>query len=268
MVIAMDVGYNRSMTDPTYRSVLITGASSGIGAAVALELAKPGVLIAMTGRNAERLQETDNACRNKGAETMTGTIDVTDRAAMSAFITDIEARHPLDLVFANAGISSSAGAGDGDDEKTRDVFAINLAGVLNTVLPALTAMRARHAGQIAIVSSIAGFRGMPTAPAYSASKVALSAWGEAIRPQLTRGGISLSMIYPGFVESRITDANDFPMPFIMPAEKAAAIIVAGLARRKKSIAFPWPMVWMMRLLTLLPRPLYNAVLARAPKKTT
>ncbi|WNK01554.1 SDR family NAD(P)-dependent oxidoreductase [Thalassospiraceae bacterium LMO-JJ14] len=250
-----------------YRCILITGASSGIGAAVARQLAAPGVLIAITGRNAERLQAVAADLKEKGADTMAHVADVTDRTAMSALVADIEARWPLDLVFANAGISSSAGAGEGDDEMTHDVFAINLTGVLNTVLPALTAMRARAKGQIAIVSSIAGFRGMPTAPAYSASKVALKAWGEAIRPQLKHDGIDLSMIYPGFVESRITDANDFSMPFLMPAAKAAEIIADGLYRRKKTIAFPWQMVWIMRILTTLPGPVYNAILSRAPRKS-
>jgi len=256
------------MQSRDYRSILITGASSGIGAAVALELAAPGVLIAVTGRDQVRLNTLEAALRNQGADTIARVCDVTDRAAMSALVADIEMRRPLDLVVANAGISSSAGAAAGEEETTRDVFAVNLAGVLNTVLPALTAMRQRGAGQIAIVSSIAGFRGMPSAPAYSASKVALKAWGDAIRPQLTRDGIALSMIYPGFVESRITDVNDFPMPFLMPAEKAAKIIVRGMKRGKKTIAFPWQMVWMTRLLCTLPGPIFNAILGRAPKKKT
>jgi len=254
------------MENRIYRSVLITGASSGIGAAVACKLAAPGVLIVITGRDADRLHAVETVLRDKGAETIARVCDVTDRAAMSALVADIEMQRPLDLVIANAGISSSAGAADGEEETARDVFAINLAGALNTVLPALTAMRPRCRGQVAIVSSIAGFRGMPSAPAYSASKVALKAWGDAIRPQLDRDGIALSMIYPGFVESRITDANDFPMPFLMKAEKAAEIIVAGLRSGKKTIAFPWQMVWMMRFLCALPEPLFNAVLSRAPRK--
>ncbi len=254
------------MSSYPYRSVLITGASSGIGAALARELAVPGVLIALTGRNQARLRDVEADLTRKGAEVMALALDVTDRPAMSALIADIEARRPLDLVVANAGISSGAGAGAGDDEITRDVFAVNLAGVLNTVLPAATAMRARNSGQIAIVSSVAGFRGLPTAPAYSASKVAVKAWGEAIRPGLKKDGITLSMIFPGFVESRITEKNTFKMPFLMTAEKAAGIIADRLAHRKTTIAFPWQMVWMMRLLTALPGPLFDAVMSRAPRK--
>ncbi len=254
------------MTTYPYRSILITGASSGIGAALALELAAPGVLIAITGRNEDRLGDVEADLTRKGADVIARALDVTDRPAMSALIADIEARRPLDLVVANAGISSGAGAGAGDDEITRDIFAVNLAGVLNTVLPAATAMRSRHSGHIAIVSSVAGFRGLPTAPAYSASKVAVKAWGEAVRPDLKKDGIILSMIFPGFVESRITDQNNFTMPFLMTAKKAARIVASGLTQRKTTIAFPWQMVWMMRVLACLPGPLFDAVMSRAPRK--
>lgn len=262
----VSLGYNRWMVTHSYRSILITGASSGIGQALAQELARPGMLIGITGRNTERLREVERDMRVAGAEVIARTIDVTDRPAMSELIADMEASTPLDMVVANAGISSGAGAGIGDDEITRDIFAVNLAGVLNTVLPALTAMRTRKQGHVAIVSSVAGFRGLPSAPAYSASKVAVRAWGEAIRPELRRDGITLSMIYPGFVESRITDKNDFHMPFLMPAEKAARIIATGLERRNPVIAFPRRMVWAMKILAALPSPIFNAVMSRAPRK--
>lgn len=256
------------MVMSSFRSVLITGASSGIGESLARALSGPGVTMSITGRDKARLEAVKNALKSSGADVHAYQIDVTDWAAMSALIADIEIIRPLDLVIANAGISSSAGAGDDEGDKTRDVFATNLAGVLNTVLPSVTVMRQRRQGRIAIVGSVAGFRGMPTAPAYSASKVAVKAWGEAIRPQLAKDGIGLSLIYPGFVESRITDSNSFRMPFIMPADRAAKIIISALQQGKRTIAFPWQTVWMMRLLTLLPGPLYDIVLSKAPKKET
>lgn len=260
------VGYKHVMSDTQFRSVLITGASSGIGRAVALRLARPGVLITVTGRDSARLDDVSHALRAKGADVIARQIDVADRAGMSALIAAAEEHAPLDLVIANAGISSGSGAGAADDDIIRDIFVVNLAGVLNTVLPAATRMRARRQGRIAIVSSVAGIRGLPTAPAYSASKVAVRAWGDAIRPRLAEDGVALTMILPGFVESRITAANDFPMPMLMPAETAAEIIVRGLSRGKRCIAFPWQTIWAMRLLCLLPGRLFDAILARGPRK--
>ena len=258
--------YNTVMTQRTFKSILITGASSGIGHAVALGFAKPGVHLTITGRHTDRLHALEAQLIAKGANVTAQILDVVDRVAMIEMARNAEANNPFDLVIANAGIASSSNDDTPAEELIRDIFDVNLAGVLNTVLPAATLMRARGAGHIAIVSSIAGLRGLPTAPAYSASKVAVKAWGEAMRPQLAANGVGMTIIIPGFVESRITDANTFPMPFIMPAEKAAKIIVSGLQRRKRTIAFPWQMVWLMRCLTSLPGPIFDTVLSRGPKK--
>lgn len=247
------------MDKPPFRSVLITGASSGIGEALALRLAQPGVALALTGRDSVRLDTVAAKASAAGAHVSASIVDAIDVDAMRAFIEAADQVRPLGLVVANAGISGGA-------DKTHEIFAVNLTGVLNTVLPASRLMREHGRGRIAIVSSIAGYRGMPTAPAYSASKVAVKAWGDAIRPSLAEDGIGLTMIHPGFVKSRITDTNDFKMPFLMPADKAADIVVRGLARGKREIAFPWQMVWTMKLLSCLPGPLYDAVMSKAPKK--
>lgn len=149
-------------------------------------------------------------------------------------------------MVANAGISAgtaSGGAGSeaGESaEQTRRIMAVNLDGVLNTVLPLVPRFRERGAGQIALMSSMAAFRGFPGAPAYCASKAAVKAWGESLRGWLGPEGVRVSVICPGFVESRITAANDFPMPFIMSGDKAAQIIKRGLSRDKGRIAFPFP----------------------------
>lgn len=254
------------MGKASFRSVLITGGSSGIGFAIAKELAGSGTTLTVTGRDQARLNQIGNALSQLGANVMTRVCDVTDSVAMQNLIDEAEARAPLDLVIANAGISGGSDATLSDQEKARHIMLTNVIGVMNTVQPAIEYMSARKQGHIAIVSSLAGFRGLPTAPAYSASKVAVKAWGDAIRPGLGADGVGLSVIYPGFVKSRITDQNDFPMPFFMPAERAAKIIVKGLENGKASIAFPWQMVLMMKLLAALPAAIFDRIMARGPKK--
>ena len=134
------------------------------------------------------------------------------------------------------------------------------------MLPAADAMRTRQAGQIAIMSSLASFRGMPGAPAYCASKAAVRVWGEGLRGQLAKDGIRLSVICPGFVKSRMTAVNDFPMPFLMDARKAARLMAAGLAKDKGRIAYPWPMALGAWLSTTLPDALMDWVGRRMPAK--
>lgn len=248
------------------RSILITGASSGIGQALAELYAEPGVFLALSGRDRDRLEAVAESCRSRGAEVAAETVDVTDRAAMLTWISAMDSDHPLDLVIANAGISAGTGGGGEDEDQVRDIFAVNLAGVLNTVFPALAPMRMRKRGQIAIISSIVAFRGMPGAPAYSASKAAVKAYGEALRGSLAADGIRVSVVCPGFVESRITARNKFPMPLLMKADKAARKIKRGLRRGKPLIAFPLLMVWLMRLVGALPAWIGDPLLKRAPKK--
>ena len=241
------------------RSILITGASSGIGAALARAYAGPGVNLALSGRNEGRLDKVAGACRKRGAEAEARLIDVTDGPAMVRWMAAVDDGHPLDLVIANAGIS-------GAEERAREIFAVNLAGVLNTVLPAIPPMKGRGRGQIAIMSSIAAIRGLPSAPAYAASKAAVKAYGEGLRGSLAADGVRVTVICPGFVKSPMTASNRFPMPFLMEAEKAAGIIRRGLAREAPLIAFPWPLVWGMRLASALPSRIADSLLGRVPEK--
>lgn len=250
----------------TFRSVLISGASSGLGAALARHFAAPDVNLSLCGRDAARLKDVAETCRRRGAAVHHHTVDIQDRALAAGWVLAAEARQPLDLIIANAGISGGTGGQAEDEDQAREIFAVNLAGTLNTVFPALPAMKQRDSGHIAVMASLAAFRGMPTAPAYSASKAAVRAWGEALRGELAETGIGVSVICPGFVESRITDANQFHMPMLMPADKAAAIIAKGLARNKGRIAFPWPMVFGAWALGCFPDGLAHRITARMPKK--
>lgn len=257
------------------KSILITGASSGIGRALAVHYAGAGVSLALNGRDADRLSAVAAACRAKGAEVETALVDVTDRDAMKNWIEGIFADTPLDLVIANAGISGGTGGRVTGEPvaEARRIFDVNVSGVFNTLEPAIAQMQAvklktqgQIKGQIAIVSSLAGFRGYPSSPAYSASKGAVRFYGEGLRGTLKRSGIAVNVVCPGFVTSRITDQNDFPMPFKMSAEEAAAKIADGLARNKGRICFPWPMHFMAWLIGVLPDPLAQYILSKAPDK--
>ncbi|MGQ0677740.1 MAG: SDR family NAD(P)-dependent oxidoreductase [Rhodospirillales bacterium] len=268
-------------------SILITGASSGIGAALAAAYARPGVALHLGGRDRGRLAMAVDRCRVLGASAAGTIMDVTDREGMAGWIAESDRRRPLDLVIANAGISAGGDAGvatessltpEDASEVTRRVFATNIDGVANTVLPALELMRARPLpparrlsrgwrGQIAIMSSLAAFRGMPGAPAYSASKAAEKAWGEALSARLAGDGIAVTVILPGFVMTPMTERNPFPMPMLMPAGEAARIIKRRLMRKPARLAFPFPMFACAWFLSLLPPVLVDPILAALPDKS-
>lgn len=252
------------MTEP--RAILITGASSGIGAALANAYAAPDMVLALTGRDAARLTAVAASCTARGARVVTTTIDVTDGAALAAWIAATDGATPLDLVIANAGISAGTGGAGETAEQARRILAVNVDGVLNTVLPLLPRMMARGRGQVALMSSLAAFRGLPGAPAYCASKAAVRIWGEALRADVAPHGVDVSVICPGFVASAMTAVNRFPMPLLMPAERAAAIIRRGLARNKARIVFPWRLYALVRLLAAMPPAVIEPLLARLPRK--
>ncbi len=248
-------------------SLLITGASSGIGAALAEAYAGPGVRLRLTGRNAARLAEVAHRCGAAGAEVETARLDVADADAMCAQITAWDDTAPVDLVIANAGISAGSGDRLETEAEVRQLTAINVLGVLNTLAPLLPRFEARQAGQIGLMASLAGYRGLAGAAGYCASKAWVKTYGEALRLTLAPVGVRVSVICPGFVESEITARNHFPMPFLMTAPRAAAIIQRGLARNRARIAFPWPMAAAVHLIAALPAAWADALLRVLPRKT-
>ena len=254
------------MTIP--KTIFITGASSGIGAALAEYYARPGNHLFLCGRNRDRLQVISDQCVKQGAEVHQLQLDVTDQTACNKAIIEANQSSKLDLVIANAGISGGTGQQDESERQTREIMDINLNGVLNTVLPAIEVMKSNGQGQIAIMSSLASFKGLPSAPAYCASKAAVRTWGESLRGTLKKSNIKVSVITPGFVKSGITAVNKFPMPFLMESSKAAVIIGKGLERNKARISFPKPMYLTVLFFAALPLRLSEFISDRLPNKST
>lgn len=251
------------------RSILITGASSGIGAALARDFAAPGVTLYLGGRDLGRLDAVARECKARGADARTTIIDVVDAPACERWVSACDAIAPLDLVIANAGISAGTGGKAWADEVpdlVRRIFAVNVDGTINTVLPAVAAMRPRKRGQVAIVSSLASFIGTPGSGAYAASKAAQRIWGESLRAELHADGLEVSVICPGFIHTPMTAGNNFPMPFVMSADRAARIIRKGLAANRGRIAFPWAMYFLVWLSAALPPALTERVTRRFPRK--
>jgi NADP-dependent 3-hydroxy acid dehydrogenase YdfG len=248
------------------RNIVITGASSGIGEALAHYYAAPGITLHLNGRNKERLHQVAKICEGVGAAVNMHAGDVTDAAAIKTWLEAADAISPIDLVIANAGISAGTGFQGESSEQARKVFAVNIDGVMNTVQPLLPAMIARQKGQIAIVSSLAGFRGLPSSPAYSASKACVRVYGEGLRGWLQQHRVEVSVICPGWVRTALVTGNTFPMPLIMDAEKAARIIARGLAVNKSRIAFPGLIYWPLWFLTCLPACWTDPLFASLPTK--
>jgi short-subunit dehydrogenase len=253
------------MRDPKH--ILITGASSGLGAELARTYAAPGVTLALTGRDAARLGAVAEHCRASGAAVEAAVLDVTDAAALKDWMLARDDVLPIDLAIANAGISAGTGGDTEPVEQVRRIFAVNVDGVMNTVLPLIPRMQARRRGQIALMASMAGFRGFPGAPAYCGSKAAVKIYGEGLRGMLAGSGVEVSVVCPGYVRTPMTDRNGFPMPFLMEVGKAARIIRNGLTRNKARIAFPLPILAAVWLLQALSPGLIDPLMRRLPSKS-
>lgn len=244
--------------------VWITGASSGIGRALALRLARQGYRVAVTARRARAL--ADLAAEGGGRITPYQG-DVTDAARMRAIVAEIEARGPIALAVLNAGVyhlaREHAGFDAGDVWETIEA---NLGGAVRCLDPLLRAMAGRRQGQIAVVASLAGYGGIPGSLAYGAAKAGMINLTEGLRLTYAPRGLTIQLVNPGFVETPMTAPNPYPMPFIMPPERAAGIIARGLQRGGFEIAFPRRLVWPMKASHLLPYGLWLSLMARATRR--
>jgi len=248
------------------KSIFITGASSGLGAHLAVEYAAKGIALHLCGRNQERLMATADKCLAKGAKVYTYLFDTTDAEAAQKAVQQAFKRTPLDLLIANAGVSAGVIGMHENSEAIRRIMTTNIFGTLNTMLPAMDLMGKRHKGHIALVASLAGYRGMASCPAYSASKAAVKSLGEALYGQQKPKGVCVTTICPGFIETPLTDKNRFYMPFLMKADKAARIIHKRLTKRPALIAFPWIMVLGAWIGSCLPSCIALPLFALFPKK--
>jgi len=236
------------------RTVLITGATGGIGSALAQAYAESGNTLLLQGRNVARLAQLAALCEGTGARVLTQVLDVRDREALAVWLREICEREAVDLLFVNAGVNTNIGADRAGEQwaDVQELIEVNVLAAMATVDAVLPSMRSRGHGQIALVSSLAAYFGLPITPSYSASKAALKAYGEGLRGWLAPQGIWVNVVMPGYVESQMCRDMPGPKPFLWPADKAARFIKRGLARNQPRISFPFPLNFGSWWLAVLP----------------
>ena len=238
----------------------VTGAGKGIGRAVALRLSAKGWALAVSARTREDLESLKGEA---AGDVHIYPLDVTDAEATAKAVAAIEREvGEIGLAVLNAGTHQEEKATAFSVENTRKLMEVNFFGAVHGLAPLIERFVSRKRGHIAVVASLAGYRGLPSAAAYGASKAALINLCESLRPELEAAGVNLSMINPGFVETPLTDKNEFDMPFLIPADKAAEAIVRGLEARRFEITTPKRFAFIMKLLRVLPDPLFFALTRR------
>lgn len=241
-----------------WKTAWITGASTGIGRELSLRLAGSGVRVAASARSAEKLDELARLQPN----VLAIPLDVTGTQCAAAHARIVDELGPIDLAILNAGIWQPMPASAYDAALAAQSMNVNYNGITNVLQPLIAGMVERGAGHIALVASVAGYRGLPKAAAYAPTKAAVISLAEVLRLELSRRGIVVSLVNPGFVRTPMTAVNDFPMPYMLEVEDAAERIIRGLERGKFEIAFPWQLVAMLKLLRLLPNGLYLRLAGR------
>jgi NAD(P)-dependent dehydrogenase (short-subunit alcohol dehydrogenase family) len=244
----------------------VTGASSGIGRGVALELARRGYVVAASARRSDELQSLASEASGLAGRIEPAPVDVTDREAMARAVADIEARAPIALAFLNAGGSFDDASGDFGGEGFRKTFELNVFGVVNGLNPLMNAMKARGRGQIAINGSIAGYGGLPSAGAYAPSKAAIISLAVGAKFSADASGVTIQIVNPGFVRTPLTAGNTFSMPGIIDCDDACRRICDGFERSGFEIAFPRRLAWTLKAANHLPYSLYFWLLSRGSPK--
>jgi short-subunit dehydrogenase len=247
------------------KTIFLTGASSGIGEALAIDLAKRGATLGLVARREDLLNDLKVRCEAAGARAAVFPCDVIDAEALQNAAKQFrEEFGRIDIMIANAGIG-------GNDEKTRaydpasvkKLVGINLLGAVNSIHAVVGDMIERRSGHLVAVSSLAGFRGLPKSAAYSASKAAMTAFFESVRLDHAKHGIDVTIIQPGFIKTPLTSGRANKMPFIMELEEAIPHFVSAIEKKKKFHAFPFPLSWVVKLGRVMPAWLYDQVAGRA-----
>ncbi len=247
------------------QKVIITGASSGIGRALAVEYARRGAVLGLIARRVDVLEKLAAALPVRSYSYQA---DVRDAAALAHAARDFISRAGCpDIVIANAGVSAGTLTPEVDDNKVfEEILATNLTGMMLTFQPFIEAMRARRQGALVGIASVAGFRGLPGAAAYSASKAGAISYLESLRVELSGSGVSVVTLCPGYIATPLTAKNPYSMPFLMKADVAAGKMAQAIAARKRFYVLPWQMALVGWMLRCLPRPLYDLLFAYAPQK--
>lgn len=250
------------------RIAWITGGGTGIGRALALRLAREGWQVAVSGRRPERLEEVRAISGELAGRVYPVRVDVTDRDGMVAAAAEIERElGPIHLVVLNAGMFETVRPDKVFDPAVFDRhFDVNVIGVINGIHAALPGLKARRSGHVVIVSSVSGYRGLPLAAAYGASKAALINLAESLKFHFDRLNITTSIANPGFVETPLTESNRFPMPFLIDSAEAAERLYKGIMQGRFEIAFPRRMAWTLKVMRCLPYRLYFALMKRTMRR--
>ena len=244
--------------------IVITGATSAIGEALALEYAATGVSLCLQGRNADALNSISLACQHKGALVDPVELDLLDDDRLKSWLDRIKLAKQIDLLIVNAGMNIHVDETHPleDPGQSADLMKLNLLGAMQLVQACLPGMLIRGTGQIALISSLAAWHGLPQTPSYSASKAGLKAYGESLRLCLRDSGIRVNVVLPGYVSSPMCDAMPGPKPWVRSPEYAASVIRRGLEFDRGRISFPWPLSLGCQILSVLPEPVAGWILKK------
>ncbi|HEX4901014.1 MAG TPA: SDR family NAD(P)-dependent oxidoreductase [Pyrinomonadaceae bacterium] len=245
------------------KTVMITGASSGIGRGLALELSKRGAKLGLVARRADKLAELTREIETANGKAIALPADVMDAASLATAATQLRTTFgPIDVLIANAGVGATVDGAELKGSTVAGVINVNVLGAANSVEAVVPEMVKRGSGQLVVISSLAAYRGLPKSAAYCASKAAVSAFFESLRLDLQPRGIDVTIIHPGFIKTPLTAGRHAQMPFLMELEDAVAEIISAIEKRKKSYAFPWQLATIVRAGMIMPNFMYDWISRR------